>query len=185
MLFFFYWAALEHRAGNHELAVNLRLVAAWMFIAASITDWFDGYLARKWGQMTPFGAFLDPVADKLIVAAALIAIVQQEDFQIFRTLAVIVIISREITVSAVREWMAEIGERGKVAVGWVGKLKTTFQMLAIGFMLWKTDTFNWKASIGYDVMQIGELLLFIAAALTLWSMFIYLKAAWPSLKGKH
>ncbi len=172
---------------------TLRLVAAWCFIIASVTDWFDGWLARKWNQSTPFGAFLDPVADKLIVACALVGLVHQlpHDLEnglfskndIHQTLIVMsaaIIICREILVSALREWMAGLGLRSVVAVGWIGKCKTAAQMLAIGFMLWKIDSLA-----PLPTYLTGVIFLYVAAVLTLWSMFIYIKAAWPVLMGKN
>ena len=142
-----------------------------IFVLAAITDWFDGYLARALNQSSAFGRFLDPVADKLMVAAALIVLVQWQP-TIIMAFAAIVIISREITVSALREWMAELGARTNVAVSTVGKYKTAFQMIAITVFL-----LNWQ-----PIEWIAYTLLYTAVILTLWSMFIYLKAAWPYLK---
>lgn len=142
-----------------------------IFVLAAITDWFDGYLARALNQSSAFGRFLDPVADKLMVAAALIVLVQWQP-TIGMAFAAIVIISREITVSALREWMAELGARTSVAVSTVGKYKTAFQMIAISVFL-----FNWQA-----IEPLAYGLLYTSVILTLWSMFIYLKAAWPWLK---
>ena len=157
---------------------NHLLVAAAIFAAAVITDWVDGYLARKLGQVTAFGAFLDPVADKLMVAVALVLLVERHDTHLF-TLAACVIIGREIVVSALREWMAELGERTSVAVSYVGKVKTAFQMVAItGLLAIDPDTNEgWLLALCYVV-------LYIAAVLTLWSMFIYLKAAWLVMKER-
>lgn len=156
-------------------------VTTALFIVAGITDWLDGYLARKLGQYSSFGAFLDPVADKLMVAAALLVLladpriqVQVFDSRLF-TVVVIVILGREIAVSALREWMAEIGNRSSVAVSVVGKFKTASQMLATGFLLWR------EPLAGLPILQIGEGLLYMAAGLTLWSMLVYLRAAWPIL----
>ena len=146
-------------------------LAALIFMIAAITDWFDGYLARSLNQTSAFGRFLDPVADKLMVAAALIVLVQWQP-TISMAFAAIVIISREITVSALREWMAELGARTSVAVSTVGKYKTAFQMIAISVFL-----LNWQ-----PLEMVAYLLLYTAVILTLWSMFIYLKAAWPYLK---
>lgn len=144
---------------------------AGLFMAAAITDWFDGYLARAWNQTSAFGRFLDPVADKLMVAAALVILVQWHP-SVWLVIPAIVIISREITISALREWMAEIGKRTNVAVSTIGKWKTTAQMTAITMLL-----------LGHSPLEyLGFLLLYIAVILTLWSMFIYLKAAWPDLK---
>lgn len=143
----------------------------FVFILAAITDWLDGYFARKLNMSSAFGRFLDPVADKLMVAAALIILVQWRP-DIVMAFSAIVIISREIAVSALREWMAELGNRTSVAVSYVGKLKTTFQMVAITVLL-----LNWES-----LELIGYVLLMVSVILTLWSMFIYLKAAWPYLK---
>lgn len=143
----------------------------FLFILAAITDWLDGYLARKMNITSAFGRFLDPVADKLMVAAALIILVQWHPNIVMATCG-IVIISREIAVSALREWMAELGTRTSVAVSYVGKLKTTFQMIAISVLL-----LNWQS-----LEILGYILMIIAVVLTLWSMMIYLKAAWPYLK---
>ncbi len=152
-------------------------LAVLIFIVASATDWLDGWWARRTGQTSSFGAFLDPVADKLMVSAALVIIVQQQP-DVLLALAAAVIICREITVSALREWMAEIGRRGLVSVGMLGKVKTTVQLIAIGFLLY--GEMIWKIPI----FEIGLVLLVMAAALTLWSMFIYLSAAWPTLKSE-
>ncbi len=142
-------------------------VATAIFFIASITDWFDGYLARKWKQTTRFGAFLDPVADKVIVAAALVLVV--EYYHVFWiTIPAIIMISREIIISALREWMAEIGSRTTVAVSWIGKVKTTAQMLALGGLLWRYNP-------AMEILAI--ILLYVAAILTIWSMLQYLKAA--------
>jgi CDP-diacylglycerol--glycerol-3-phosphate 3-phosphatidyltransferase len=144
------------------------------FILAALTDWLDGYLARKLGQTSAFGAFLDPVADKLMVAAALIVLVE-----LGRIGAVIafIIIGREITISALREWMAKIGASRSVAVSFIGKLKTAAQMAAIPLLLYH------EPLAGVDVQQAGSLLILVAAGLTLWSMAYYLNMAWPVLKG--
>ena len=154
------------------------LVAAGIFAFAAATDWVDGYLARKLGQMTAFGAFLDPVADKLMVVTALVLLVERYDTILF-TLAACVIVGREIVVSALREWMAELGERTSVAVSYVGKVKTVFQMLAIVGLLAVDPAKD-------DGMLLGAsyLMLYTAAVLTLWSMLIYLKAAWAVIKEK-
>jgi CDP-diacylglycerol--glycerol-3-phosphate 3-phosphatidyltransferase len=153
------------------------LAAAAVFILAAITDWLDGYLARRMGLMSKLGAFLDPVADKLMVAVALVLMVQIPPPivfpMIFFTLSAAIIIGREIAISALREWMSEMGERGIVKVGILGKLKTIFQMTAISCLLYQSD-FLWL-----PVALIGEILLYLAAALTLWSMWVYLHAAWP------
>ncbi len=154
------------------------LASAAIFGLAAGTDWLDGYLARKLDQQTPFGAFLDPVADKLIVASALIVLLQSQPTVAF-TLSTVVIISREIVVSALREWMAEIGQRTNVAVSYVGKVKTTVQMIAIAALL-ATDPAKYPL-----LVNVGLILLYIAAVLTIWSMLMYLRAAWPLLSGKE
>jgi CDP-diacylglycerol--glycerol-3-phosphate 3-phosphatidyltransferase len=153
------------------------LATAAVFILAAITDWLDGYLARRMGLMSQLGAFLDPVADKLMVATALVLMVQSPPVivfpMIFFTLSAAIIIGREIAISALREWMSEMGESGTVKVGLLGKFKTIFQMTAISCLLYQYDLF------GLPVALIGEMLLYLAAALTLWSMWEYLHAAWP------
>lgn len=148
------------------------LVAAALFGLAAITDWLDGYLARRWDQSTPFGAFLDPVADKLMVAVALALLIERYDAA-WLTLPALVIIGREIVISALREWMAEMGKRGTVAVSSIGKVKTTLQMVALLLLL--------GFSPGTPIAQLGVITLYLAAALTLWSMQQYLRAAWPHL----
>jgi CDP-diacylglycerol--glycerol-3-phosphate 3-phosphatidyltransferase len=158
--------------------------AAVVFIAAALTDSLDGYLARKLGQTSALGAFLDPVADKLMVAVALVLLVSQPppemrwpkfDPHVLITLTAAVIVGREITISALREWMAEMGARGKVAVSAVGKLKTIFQMTGLSMMLFRSDVWFIPA------FELGVFCLVAAAALTLWSMIVYLRAAWPEL----
>ncbi len=151
-----------------------RPAAALVFGLACLTDWLDGYMARRLGQITAFGAFLDPVADKLMIAVALVLLVQS-DPSIFVGLSAAIIIGREITVSALREWMAESGARQRVAVSVIGKVKTIMQMVGVGFMLYQLPLF------GLPVYDIGVLLLIAAAALTLWSMVLYLRAAWPAI----
>jgi CDP-diacylglycerol---glycerol-3-phosphate 3-phosphatidyltransferase len=150
--------------------------AAAVFGAAALTDWLDGYLARRWAQTSPLGAFLDPVADKLMVAVALVVLVQA-DPRLLLALPVMVIIGREITVSALREWMAEIGARAMVAVSQLGKIKTTVQMISITLLILRNSL------LGQWVYPLGLVLLYAAALLTLWSMLVYLRAAWPSLSG--
>jgi CDP-diacylglycerol--glycerol-3-phosphate 3-phosphatidyltransferase len=148
-----------------------------VFIGAAVTDIADGAIARRTGQTSRFGAFLDPVADKIMVSTALVLLVQrQETYQALFAVAAAIIIGREITISALREWMAEIGERALVSVSRVGKVKTGFQMTAIGFLLYHDDL--WFLPIAL----IGELLLYTAAALTLWSMWTYLRSAWPAIR---
>ena len=157
------------------------LLTTVLFILAALTDWLDGYLARRLNQSSAFGAFLDPVADKLMVLSALILLTsdpliqsQVLDTRLF-ALVVLIIIGREITISALREWMAEIGNRSSVAVSYIGKFKTIGQMVAIPFMLYREPLW------GVPVVTLGEILLYGAATLTLWSMVAYLQAAWPSL----
>jgi CDP-diacylglycerol--glycerol-3-phosphate 3-phosphatidyltransferase len=151
-----------------------RVACALVFGAAALTDLLDGYLARRWEQTSLLGAFLDPVADKLMVAVALVLLVQA-DPRAALALPAAVIVGREITVSALREWMAELGARSRVAVSLVGKFKTSGQMLAI-FLLVLRDPV-----LGVPIYVIGMVLLYVAAGLTLWSMTLYLRAAWPSL----
>jgi len=167
-----------------------RPAAGLLFGLAGITDLLDGYLARRLGQTSNFGAFLDPVADKLIVAAALVVLVQARaadvaynvhfdlgpDPTITLALVAAVIIGREITVSALREWMSQIGQRAHVAVNYFGKWKTTFQIIGISLMLYR------EPILKIGVYAIGEVLLYLAAALTLWSMIDYLRAAWPIMR---
>lgn len=152
-----------------------RQLAAVLFAVACITDWLDGYLARRLGQTSRFGAFLDPVADKLLVAVSLILLVEDRP-NAWMSVLVAIIIGREITISALREWMAELGKRASVAVGAVGKFKTAAQMTSIALMLWKAPLF------GLPIYAGGLLLLAVAAVLTVWSMMIYLIAAWPHLR---
>lgn len=151
---------------------QMNLLAALMFAVAAITDWLDGYLARILNQTSAFGAFLDPVADKLMVAAALIVLVQLGRVD---ALIALIIIGREITISALREWMASIGARASVAVSAIGKLKTVAQMVAILFLLFH------EPFIGFDIQQLGTWLIWLAAVLTLWSMVYYLRRAIPEV----
>ena len=148
------------------------LAATLIFMLAAFTDWLDGFLARRWQQTSALGAFLDPVADKLMVATALVLIVQA-DPEFWLALPAVVIIGREITISALREWMAEMGSRASVAVSYIGKIKTTAQMAAIVGLLAFPPGVVWA--------NVAIALLYVAAVLTLWSMFLYLKAAWPDL----
>ncbi len=148
-----------------------------IFILAALTDWLDGYLARKMGQETAFGAFLDPVADKLMVAIVLVLIVQSEASMAIAIPAA-VIIGREITIASLREWMAEIGQRRHVAVSQMGKWKTTAQMVAIICLLYGSELFN------LPIKDIGYALLYLAAALTLWSMISYLSVALKTINEK-
>ena len=144
-----------------------------IFSIAAITDWADGYVARKYNQSTPFGAFLDPVADKLMVAIALLLLVTIHHDSAWFAVAASVIVGREIIISALREWMATLGKRASVAVSYIGKIKTTLQMTAI-IVLLADLPWAWVTYVGYVALA-G------AAALTLWSMVIYLKAAWPHM----
>ncbi len=152
-------------------------VCALVFALAAMTDWLDGYLARRLEQTSPLGAFLDPVADKLMVATALILLVEANPTPALAMPAA-VIIGREITISALREWMAELGVRAQVAVSVIGKIKTAFQMMAIFLLIYQEDLF------GLPVSTIGYVLLYLAVILTLWSMMVYMKAAWPTLSGR-
>ncbi len=161
---------LDHNwlAGHRQ-----NLVATLIFIIAALTDWLDGYLARVLRQSSAFGAFLDPVADKLMVAAALIMLVQLGRVD---AIVAFIIIGREITISALREWMAKIGAARSVAVSFVGKVKTTSQMVAIPMLLYH-DPLPW-----FEPQRVGTWLIYLATLLTLWSMAYYLKMAWPHLK---
>jgi cardiolipin synthase len=162
---------------DHVLLESDRnLGATVIFIVAAVTDWFDGYLARRWNETSAFGAFLDPVADKLMVAGALLVLMQ-----LGRVDAIIsfIIIGREITISALREWMAEIGARKSVAVNSLGKIKTAAQMVAIPMLLFHRKLFGM-----IDMHVSGTILLWIAGVLTVWSMFYYLRRAWPLIKEK-
>jgi CDP-diacylglycerol--glycerol-3-phosphate 3-phosphatidyltransferase/cardiolipin synthase len=152
-----------------------RPIAGIVFGLAAVTDILDGYAARKLGQTSKFGEFLDPVADKLMVTILLVLLVEA-DPRITVTLIAVIIIGREITVSALREWMAGIGARAHVAVRLSGKVKTVFQMFGIGFMVYERDIF------GIDIYNFGYFLLLISAGMTLWSMIDYLRAAWPSIE---
>ncbi len=149
--------------------------ASTVFAIAAATDWLDGYLARRLEQSTPFGAFLDPVADKLMVAVALVLLVQAHH-NVWLTLPAAVIIGREIVVSALREWMAEIGARAHVAVSNLGKWKTAAQMLALVILLANPPAITFWVVLGYTLLA-------VSAALTLWSMAHYLRAAWPHLNS--
>jgi CDP-diacylglycerol--glycerol-3-phosphate 3-phosphatidyltransferase len=150
------------------------IYAAGLFALAAFTDWLDGYLARRLDQTTAFGAFLDPVADKLIVVTAVVLLIGHHSTLWF-TLPGLIIVGREIVISALREWMAEMNKRGVVAASWLGQLKTTFQMIAMVVLLANPPSFDrpW--------VMVGYILLYIAAVMTLASMVIYLRAAWPTL----
>ena len=152
-------------------------MAAVIFTVASVTDWLDGYLARKLQQMSLFGAFLDPVADKLLVACSLLMLVGEKNLH-FITLTAIIIVGREIIISALREWMAELGKSASVAVNYVGKLKTALQMVAIVLLL-----AFYPGS--FALCLIGVILLYLAAILTIWSMVMYFLIAWQELAKKN
>jgi len=155
-------------------ATQQNWTGALIFSFAALTDWADGFAARKLGQTSAFGAFLDPVADKLMVAAALLLLVQMKraDASI-----AFIIVGREIAISALREWMAKIGQSRSVAVNWVGKLKTTAQLVALIALLLYEPFFP-----GIPTPALGTVALYVAAVLTLWSMFYYLKLAWPHMR---
>lgn len=158
------------------LAPHLKnLTAAVFFIIAAVTDWLDGFLARRWNQTSSFGAFLDPVADKLMVTAALLSLLALDRVT---DLIALIIIGREITISALREWMAQIGASKSVAVNFLGKLKTTFQMIAIPLLLYHDRL------LGVDAAMLGGWLIYVAAVLTLWSMVYYMKLAWPQIRER-
>ena len=162
---------------GHWLTPYEQSVAATViFVIAAVTDWFDGYLARRLNETTSFGAFLDPVADKLIVAGALLLLVQ-----LGRTNSVIafIIVGREIAITALREWMAQMGASKSVAVSSIGKIKTAAQMVAIPMLLYAYPLFG-----VIDTLFVGQRLLDLAAVLTLWSMFYYLRKAWPLIKER-
>lgn len=157
---------------------SARAWTALIFILAAITDWLDGYLARLLNQTSALGAFLDPVADKLMVAMALVLLVQSDPTP-WLAIPAAIIVCREIAVSALREWMAEIGARARVAVSVVGKIKTTAQMFAIILLLFQNPL------AGLPTHTIGLILLYVAAGLTLWSMIVYIHAAWPALTAEE
>ncbi|MGE4071972.1 MAG: CDP-diacylglycerol--glycerol-3-phosphate 3-phosphatidyltransferase [Lysobacterales bacterium] len=151
--------------------------AAMVFLAAALTDWLDGWVARRFDQASSFGAFLDPVADKLMVAVALVLVLQRDPHP-WLAIACAVIIGREISISALREWMAEIGQRAMVRVGGMGKVKTIMQMAALTMLLWRDPLWT------LPIYNIGLVALAIAAVLTLWSAGQYLSAAWRVLEGQ-
>ena len=148
------------------------MAAMLVFVIAGVTDWLDGYLARRWNETSAFGAFLDPVADKLVVAAALIMLVQLGRLD---AILAAIIIGREITISALREWMAQIGAQKSVAVSMIGKIKTVAQMTSIPMLLYHAPI------NGIDIQRLGTWLIYSAAVLTLWSMGYYMRMAWPHL----
>ncbi|MDI1309918.1 MAG: CDP-diacylglycerol--glycerol-3-phosphate 3-phosphatidyltransferase [Methylotenera sp.] len=175
----FYWPENLHKLSempSHSVNIFITVI----FAIASFTDWLDGYLARRWNQTSSFGAFLDPVADKLMVAAALIVLVE---FGRVGAIVSLIIIGREIAVSALREWMAGEGQRSSVGVAMIGKVKTAAQMLAILFLLYWDEIDLGSLGI-FPTQLFGHALIVLAAFLTLLSMAYYLKAAWPKLKGK-
>jgi cardiolipin synthase len=152
------------------------LAATMVFIIAAVTDWFDGFLARRWNQTSAFGAFLDPVADKLMVAGALLVLVHLDRVDHF---IAFIIIGREIAISALREWMAQIGASRSVAVSSLGKIKTAAQMTAIPMLLFHDVLYG-----VIDTQLLGQAFLYIAAILTVWSMFYDRRLAWPMIKEK-
>lgn len=161
---------------NSWVSVEWRdTLAAGAFVLAALTDWFDGWLARRWNQTSAFGAFLDPVADKLMVCAALLVLLDLGRVDDFIAL---IIIGREITISALREWMAQIGASASVAVHRLGKFKTAAQMVAIPCLLY------FRPLHGANMHWIGTALIVVAAVLTVWSMCYYLKRAWPAIREK-
>ncbi|QJP73981.1 CDP-diacylglycerol--glycerol-3-phosphate 3-phosphatidyltransferase [Burkholderia glumae] len=170
----FYLPDVMMSAGHRNLA------AALIFVLAALTDWFDGFLARKWNQTSAFGAFLDPVADKLMVTASLLVLVQLT--RIDAAIA-LVIIGREIAISALREWMAQIGASKSVAVNSLGKFKTACQMVAIPMLLYYGEL-PIGGSITIDTRMLGLWLIYLAAVLTIWSMLYYMKLAWPQIRER-
>ena len=158
---------------------------AGVFLLAGATDWLDGFLARRLNQTSPLGEFLDPVADKLMIAVVLVLIVSDQEVlamvisPVLFSVVVAIIISREITISALREWMARVGHRRSVAVNRLGKFKTIAQMVAVSLVLYHNNLWD------IPIFRVGEFLLYVAGALTLWSMLNYLRVAWPALGGRH
>jgi CDP-diacylglycerol---glycerol-3-phosphate 3-phosphatidyltransferase len=151
------------------------IAASAIFVAAAITDWLDGWIARKYDMGSAFGAFLDPVADKLMVAVTLFLLVQENPTPLMAITSAI-IVGREISISALREWMAEIGQRGHVRVATLGKIKTVLQIVAIVVLLYQHDL------EGLRLFHVGETLLVAGAVLTIWSAVVYVRAAWPVLR---
>ena len=162
------------------LPLHRNLAAGVIFILAALTDWFDGYLARRWNQTSAFGAFLDPVADKLMVTAALLVLVQLSRLD---AAIALVIVGREIAISALREWMAQIGASKSVAVNSLGKFKTACQMVAIPMLL-LYQTVPLGAGLSIDTRIWGDWLIYLAAVLTIWSMLYYMKLAWPQIRER-
>ncbi|HEU5293989.1 MAG TPA: CDP-diacylglycerol--glycerol-3-phosphate 3-phosphatidyltransferase [Burkholderiaceae bacterium] len=172
-------AAIPLLAGVFHLPLDQptrNIVATALFIAFALTDWLDGWLARKLNQVSSFGAFLDPVADKFLVCAALLILVEQERVN---ALVALIIIGREIAISALREWMAHIGASRSVAVHMLGKVKTVTQMVAIPFLLYDGRLLVW-----IDTRLWGTLLIYVAAVLTIWSMVYYLRKALPEIRAR-
>jgi cardiolipin synthase (CMP-forming) len=163
-----FWLPFEASTNN--------LLATVLFVGVAITDWLDGYLARKLNQTSSFGAFLDPVADKFLICAALLVLV---DLNRLEVLVALVIIGREIAISALREWMAQIGASGSVAVHMLGKVKTAVQMVAIPFLLYHGSLFG-----VIDTRVWGTVLIYVAAVLTIWSMVYYLRKALPEIRAR-
>jgi CDP-diacylglycerol---glycerol-3-phosphate 3-phosphatidyltransferase len=160
---------------------GMNLLAASLFVAGALTDWADGWIARRWGMTSAFGEFLDPVADKISVVVALFLIVQADPTPLMAVVAAI-IVGREVTISALREWMAVIGQRVKVGVATIGKIKTIVQMVAISVLLFQHPKFPLLA---LPLYEIGRWLLVVAAVLTLWSAAQYLAAAWPIIRDRR
>lgn len=154
-------------------ATAIDRTATVIFVLAAVTDWLDGWLARRLGVTSAFGAFLDPVADKLIVCTALVFLLYLDRVS---PVVTVIIIGREITISALREWMATMGARASVAVNWIGKLKTVAQLVAIPMLLYNEEI------LGIDTLWLGQWLIVLAAILTVWSMLYYLQRAWPVLR---
>ena len=154
------------------------VAAACIFIAAAITDWLDGFIARRWNMGSAFGEFLDPVADKPMVGVTLFLLVQENPTPLMSVTRAI-IVGREISISALLEWMAEIGQRAHVRVAWLGKIKTTLQIIAIVVLLYQHDL------AGLRLFHAGETLLVAAAVLTIWSAIVYVRAAWPVLREQR
>jgi len=172
MVLVFYWQFPGHN-----------ITAAVVFLLAAITDWLDGYLARRLNMTSAFGAFLDPVADKLMVAVTLFLLVESHRggwAGVLMAVTAAIIVGREISVSALREWMAEIGMRAAVKVAFVGKLKTVMQMIALVVLIVQHE----KSAEALRLYHIGEALLVVAGVLTIWSGLYYLRAAWPMLRGE-
>lgn len=161
-------------------AADRNMAAAVIFVLAALTDWFDGFLARKWNQTSAFGAFLDPVADKLMVTAALLVLVQLARIE---AAIALVIVGREIAISALREWMAHIGASKSVAVNQLGKFKTACQMIAIPMLLYYGSV-RIGGTLVIDARVWGLWLIYLASVLTIWSMLYYMKLAWPQIRER-